>query len=96
MSQTPYDKQRPKRTPPHMSLRDVRAVAGLTQEAVCQRVAAITDKTFTKGALAAIELGHRGASEETLAAIETALGAPAGSLVLTYQPSHVRRKIEAA
>lgn len=87
-----YDNQRPKVQPPMVRLGDVRASHGLTQEAVCQQVKAITNKSFTKGALSAIEQGHRGASTETLAALEVALRLPAGSLRVTYEPSHDRRK----
>lgn len=87
-----YDKQRPKVQPPAVRLGDVRASHGLTQDVVCQQVAAITNKSFTKGALSAIEQGHRGASAETLAALEVALRLPAGSLVVSYAPSHARRK----
>lgn len=87
-----YDKQRPKVQPPVIRLGDIRASHGLTQDAVCQQVSAITNKTFTKGALSAIEKGHRGASAETLAALEVALHLPAGSLQVAYEPSHDRRK----
>lgn len=73
-------------------LGDLRASLGLTQDAVCQQVAAITNKSFTKGALSAIEKGHRGASAETLFALEVALRLPPGSLQVTYSPSHDRRK----
>lgn len=87
-----YDKQRPKKQPPMAGVRAIRAALGLTQDAVCERVTAITNKSFTKGALSAVELGHRGASAETLAALETALSMPQGSLVVTYDISHARRK----
>lgn len=87
-----YDKQRPKVTPPHISLGDLRAALGLTQDAVCTQVAAITNKTFTKGALSAIEGGHRGPSAETLAALEVALRLRPGALKLDREPSHDRRK----
>lgn len=87
-----YDKQRPKVQPPMVGLGAVRASHALTQDVVCQQVSAITNKPFTKGALSAIELGHRGASAETLAALEVALRLPAGSLQVAYAPSHDRRK----
>jgi transcriptional regulator with XRE-family HTH domain len=86
-----YKNQRPKRQPPMAALPAIRAALGLTQTEVCTRVAAITDKTFTKGALSAVEQGHRGASAETLAALETALRMPPGSLAVTYDTSHDRR-----
>lgn len=92
MPRTDYDKQRPKRNPPVAGLADIRGALGLTQTAVCEQVSAITDKTFTKGALSAIEKGHRGASAETLAAIETAMRLRPGALRVDYDPSHDRRK----
>lgn len=73
----------------------IRAALKLTQTAVCERVSATTGKTFTKGALSAVELGHRGASAETIAALETALSMPPGSLVVNYEAGHVRRKVSA-
>lgn len=94
MAQTPYDKQRPRRTPPHVSLADLRAAMGLTQDAVCQKVAARTNKTFTKGALSAIEQGHRGPSAETVEALESALGLKPGALKLDYEPTHDRRRLQ--
>lgn len=92
MPRTDYDKQRPKQDPPVATLADIRAAVGLTQTAVCEQVAAITNKTFTKGALSALETGHRGASAETLAAIEVALRLKPGALIVNYAPSHDRRK----
>jgi transcriptional regulator with XRE-family HTH domain len=91
-----YDNQRLPVPAPLVPLSALRASHGLTQDAVCQAVQAITNKTFTKGALSAIENGHRGASAETLAALEVALRLPAGSLVVGYEPSHTRRKGEVA
>lgn len=91
-----YDKQRRKVQPPAAPLAALRSALGLTQTHVCQGVEAITNKTFTKGALSAIENGHRGASAETLAALEVVLRLPAGSLVVNYEPSHDRRKSEDA
>lgn len=87
-----YENQRAKVPAPVVPLSAVRAAKGMTQEGMADRIAAITNKTFTKGAVAAIELGHRGGSAETFSAMETVLGLPAGSLVLTYAPSHDRRK----
>lgn len=92
MAQTPYDKQRPKRTPPHVSLADLRSALGLTQDEVCRRVMANTDQSFTKGALSAIEQGHRGPSATTVGALEVALGLKPGAIKLDYQPTHDRRE----
>lgn len=94
MPQIEYDKQRRKVQAPLVPLAALRAALGLTQTEVCNSVEAITNKTFTKGALSAVENGHRGASAETLAALETALRLQPGSLVVGYEPSHDRRKAE--
>lgn len=94
MPKIEYDKQRRKVQPPHAPLSAIRAALGLTQTEVCNGVEAITNKTFTKGALSAIENGHRGASAETLRALEVVFRIPAGALVVNYEPSHDRRKLE--
>lgn len=97
-SSTAYENERRRQPvqPPLVPLSAVRSALGLTQEALCESVAAITNKTFTKGALSAIERGHRGASAETLAALEVALRMPSGSLVVDYEPTHARRKNDVA
>lgn len=81
-----YDGQRPPKTPPHLSLGDLRAVSGMTLEKVCGEVTAVTGRTFTRGALSAIENGHRGASEPVLRALEVAYGLRPGALVTDYAP----------
>jgi transcriptional regulator with XRE-family HTH domain len=81
-----YDKQRERRTPPHISLGDLRAVSGKTLDQVCEAVAEVTGKPFTRGSLSAIENGHRGASLTILGALEIAYGLRPGALVTDYQP----------
>lgn len=88
-----YDTQRPKVAPPHVPLVAVRNALGLKQTDVCAEVSRLLGKSFTKGALSAIENGHRGASTETLRAIEVALGLRDGDLVTDYTPSHSRRPV---
>lgn len=90
-----YDDQRAKVTPPHVPLAGVRIALRLKQSEVCSQVEAITGKSFTKGALSAIENGHRGASAETLVALAIALGLRPGDLVTDYEPTHSRRRVEA-
>lgn len=95
MGQTTYREPaqpRPLKKPPVAGLSAIRASHGLTQAAVCERVAAILDKSFTVGALSAIEKGHRGASAEVLTALESALRLPAGALNVDYDPGHLRRR----
>lgn len=88
-----YEKQRAKVTPPHVSFNALRVRLGLKQEDVRRKVEVILGKSFTPGAMSAIEKGHRGASAEVLAALETALGLRPGDLVTNYEPGHVRRKL---
>lgn len=96
MARTPYDHQREKRNPPHVGLADLRAALGLTQQQLADRVAPhLKSQSFTKGALSAIELGHRGASPETLAALEAALGLAPGKLRVDYSPTHNRLGVPA-
>lgn len=81
-----YDKQRTRKVPPHISLGDLRSISGKTLEQVCALVADELGKPFTRGALSAIENGHRGASAPVLAALEVAYGLRPGALSTTYVP----------
>jgi len=83
-----YGDQRPKVTPPHVGLGDLRAAVGLTLDQVCDRVAEVLgeDERPTKGAISAIENGHRGASVKMLAALCTAYGMRDGAITTTYIP----------
>ena len=99
MSQTPKieyaDPDAGKRktvTPPHASLGALRNALGLKQSDVLTQMAEILGRPFTAGALSAIERGHRGASPEVLAALETSLGLRPGDLITDYEPSHSRLK----
>jgi len=86
MTRTTYDQQRRKVTPPHVSLHDLRLATGITIDALCERIADVTGKKPTRGAISAIENGHRGASVELLTAIAGAYGLPAGAITTEYQP----------
>lgn len=81
-----YDGQRPPKTPPHLSLGDLRAVSGMTLEKVCAEVESVIGRPFTRGALSAIENGHRGASIPVLRALEVAYGLRVNALVTDYEP----------
>lgn len=83
---TDYASQRERKTPPHIALGDLRAVSGKTLEQVCEAVAETLNKPFTRGALSAIENGHRGASKQVLHALEVAYGLRPGALVTDYEP----------
>lgn len=81
-----YTQQREKRTPPHVSLKTLRVALNLTLHEVGLRVEAITGDKPTKGALSAIENGHRGISAELLTALEQAYNLEPGSITTTYKP----------
>lgn len=85
---TRYDRQRQAKNPPHVSLKNLRRVAGLTQEQVCASVTEILGlKTaMTRGALSAIESGLRGASREVLDALAVTYGLDPGDLVTDFEP----------
>ncbi|WP_231702933.1 helix-turn-helix domain-containing protein [Tsukamurella asaccharolytica] len=80
-----YGKVRPRRTPPHVSIKILRLAARLTLDDVAERMADFGEAP-ARGTLSAIENGHRGASREFLAALEQALGIPEGSITTDYEP----------
>lgn len=81
-----YSNQRTRRVPPHVSLGDLRAVSGKTLDQICELVSEELGKPFTRGALSAIENGHRGASQSVLGALEVAYGLRPGALATDYEP----------
>jgi transcriptional regulator with XRE-family HTH domain len=82
-----YKPPREGKTPPHVSLRVLRSVAGLTLEDVAERVAThFPEMNLSRGTLSAIEGGGRGASPLMLRALEMAYGIPEGSLTTAYEP----------
>lgn len=90
-----YSGQRAKVTPPHVSLADLRTAVGITLDEVCRRIREEhPNLSPTRGAISAIEHGHRGASVQMLAALETALGLRPRALTTDYEPR--QRDIKAA
>lgn len=82
-----YGDQRPRRTPPHIGLGDLRAALGLTIDQVCERITAeVPELKPTRGAISAIENGHRGASAAMLAAMCAAYGLREGAITTDYTP----------
>jgi transcriptional regulator with XRE-family HTH domain len=73
-------------TPPHVALSDLRAAAGLTLDAVCERLEEATGITLTRGALSAIESGTRGASAPILAGLSIAYGLRPTAITTNYAP----------
>ena len=79
--------QRPKVTPPHVSLRTLRKVSGMTLDEVCAIAnASVPTLTLTRGAMSAIENGIRGASTSVIAALELVYDLEPGSIDTTYAP----------
>lgn len=81
-----YDRQRAAKTPPHVSLKFIRFVAGIKIDELISRMEEATGKRYTVGAISAVENGHRGASVELLRALEGAYGLPEGSITTQYEP----------
>ena len=72
--------------PPHISLRHLRVVAGLTIDALISRLEQESGRKYTRGALSAVENGHRGASAELIKALEVVYGLPTGAIDTDYTP----------
>lgn len=81
-----YEARRGKRNPPHVPLSALRIALGLTVETVLDRIEEETGKRPTRGTVSAIENGHRGASNQMLAAFELAYGLPEGAITTDYEP----------
>lgn len=77
---------RTRKTPPHIALGDLRAAVGLTLDQVIERLKQETGREYTRGAISAIENGHRGASAQLLQALCAAYGLRTGAIVTDYQP----------
>lgn len=89
-----FRNQRPKVTPPHIGLADLRKSHRLTQSHVSEQIEIITGEPFYSGSLSLIEGGHRGASEPVLRALEQIFGIAEGSLRVDYAPTHSRRNLK--
>ena len=81
-----YARQRNPKVPPHVSVGVLRRVSGLKLDEVCDQIEEITGDRPTKGALSAIENGHRGASVELIAALEMVYGLQPGDITTNYAP----------
>lgn len=84
--------ERTKKVPPHVPLVVLRKALGLRLDDVVAKVNIALGKDlddpkrFARGSMSAIELGHRGASKEILAALEIAYGMEPGSITTSYAP----------
>jgi hypothetical protein len=81
-----YARQRKRVPPPQVSLGDLRVAVGLTIDGLIARLEEITEHTYTRGAISAVENGHRGASADLIEALTTAYGLRPGAITTTYQP----------
>lgn len=83
-----YDRQRPTKTPPHVSLRCLRLATNQTLEQVAETVTEIlgANPPIGRGTVSAIEGGHRGASKKMLDALAVAYGLEPGDIVTDYEP----------
>lgn len=83
---TRYSKQRARRTPPHVPLRELRTAVGITIDDLIARIDDTSGLKVTRGALSALENGHRGASVELLRAIALAYGLREDAISTDYTP----------
>ncbi|MCV7080000.1 transcriptional regulator [Mycolicibacterium insubricum] len=74
----------------------LRRVSGLTLDEVCDLVAEVTGDRPTRGALSAIENGHRGASAQLISGLEHAYNLDAGSISTVYRPRNTPAVSEVA
>ena len=84
-AQSKYEAARKMRTPPHVSIRTLRMVAGLTLDQLIARMEEATGRSYSRGAMSAVESGLRGASAELVEALELAYGLDAGSIDTNYE-----------
>lgn len=73
-------------TPPHVPIKALRIVAGITLDVLATEIGQITGRKPARGTLSAIESGIRGASTEMLRAIEQAYALPSGMVTTDYDP----------
>lgn len=88
MPKIEYGAQRAVKTPPHVSLRSLRRVSGLTLEQAGAAVAEVLGmkQPMTRGALSAIESGLRGPSQQVLDALAVVYGLDPGDIVTDFEP----------
>lgn len=95
-AQSMYDSKRDRRKPPQVSVKYLRLARRETLDDVLDQVKELTNREYTRGALSAVENGHRGASLDLLDALEKVYGLPPRSISIDYIPSPPRRKQQPA
>jgi transcriptional regulator with XRE-family HTH domain len=88
-TKTNYRNQRTRVTPPHLSVKDVRRAVGITIDELLARIHEITGRTYTRGAISALENGLRGGSSDLLEGIALAYGLEPDALDTAYMPRRV-------
>ncbi|WP_280265373.1 helix-turn-helix domain-containing protein [Nocardia wallacei] len=86
----------PKITPPHVPIGCIRVAVGLTLDQLIERIEDETGRRYSRGAISAVENGHRGASLGLIAALELAYGLPSGAISTHYRPRNTPTKDVAA
>mgnify|MGYP003117800279 CR=1 FL=1 len=86
VAQRRYEANRSKTAVPHVPIRALRVVAGITLDELARRIEEETGHRYTRGALSGIEGGHRGASAELLRALEIVYGLAPGDIDTQYKP----------
>lgn len=81
-----YLNQRPKVQAPAVPLAALRKSHDMTQPDVLARIKDDTGRTYSVGALSAVEKGHRGASVQFLTDLAAVFGLEPGDLWTSYEP----------
>lgn len=92
---TKHSGKRAKVQPPAVPLAALRKSHGLKQPEVLARIAEMTGRKYTVGALSAVENGLRGISAQFLDDIAAVYGLDADDLWTTYTPRQVRDEVAA-
>lgn len=88
-----YEARRTSKIPPHVDLRTLRVVAGLTIDDLIDRIAASTGARYSRGSISAVETGARGASQKFINDVAAAYGVEPAQIVTDYRP---RTRLEVA
>ncbi|MCV7359160.1 helix-turn-helix domain-containing protein [Mycolicibacterium fluoranthenivorans] len=90
-----YAKQRPAVPIPMVTIATLRKAKGLTLQAICDHINEELGLKVDRGTISAIELGHRRASTQMLAAIAEALGIHPTDVDTAYEPRERRSGVVA-
>jgi len=91
-STTKYQRQQRRGTTPHIPLESARAIAGLTIDALIDRIEIATGHRYSRGAISNVEKGTRGASVQMLEDIAAAYKIPVSKIRTDYLPRTQARR----